>query len=404
MTYENIRFPKEHFALVDGYFYFVDEVANVLYKKVSDGSVAFTYPIIETIGPKIVNCLDFDGRYFWTLQQGTTTQDVVIKKWYLENYVCKLKDTLYLTNNVDHSFSSISFSLECYNTTLSEDLLTNAVSINLTNYYTKVTPGTIITIGPNDAGQYEDVTVTGTIDEGTLGLNFFVKYDYDLGTPVYFNKNIWLINKYTYKVLTGSIYKISLPQKEIVQVIASPDYTSITASCFYTDGEDAYILLAIGTNLRFLNLDTLVVEKTMTMDNIKINQSTLIPVKAMQIEEETLYRLQTAATYFGVDYSFTTKNYQPSPLRSFVDSVSVDAMPKILPSNGINVAKITAVVNDQYSHPAQNKAVRFYDSDDVGYMTTSETYTGLNGTAISYYKAGIVPKTVVILALATQYN
>jgi len=273
------------------------------------------------------------------------------------------------------------------------------------SFYDKVEVGTTLTIGPNSDNLYEDVTVTGTIDANTFGLDFFIQNDYDQNTPVYFSKNMFLINKYAYKRAdAGALYKIKLPQKEITEIVEDLDFVNTTASCFYHDDNEGYLLASLGTNLRFINIVTLTVDKTMTTDNISANNIETYQIYALQVENDTLFRLQRKATYYGYSYTFTTANFQVSTIRPFVDSISVDVYPKIIPSNGVNVAEVKAIVKDQFAHPIVFKPVRFGDSDSVGYMTISDTYTDLVGKAISYYKAGLTPQSVTILVTMTQYD
>ncbi len=400
MAYENIRFNKDHCVVRNGYFYYIDELNNVLYQRTSDGSTVFTYPIIDIVGAPI-KCMEFDGHYFWALQQGLTDQDIIIKKYYEDNYVVHLKETLEFFSSSGHSFDVDTFALEFYNTTLSGTVYKDDTFITINDYTEMVFPGNVVTLGPNCDGNYEDVTVTGTLNNGqTLGLNFFVENNYEANVSVYFTTNLWLLNKYE----DGTLYQISLPRKKIESIIIDADFFTITASCFYNTLTDRYILLVWENSLRFLNLTTLIVDKTMVLDNIKIDKATIIPILGLQIDGDTLYRLQRSATYFGEDNDFSTANFQPSTMRTFLDSVSIDVLPKILPANGINVAYVEAVVKDQYGAPVQIKPVAFVDTDDVGFITIKDTYTNLAGTAKTYYKAGIVPNTVFLMATATQYD
>jgi hypothetical protein len=235
MAYENIKLTKDHCVVRDGYFYYIDEVSNVLYQKASDGLTVFTYPIINIVG-KPIRCMEFDGHYFWTLQQGDTAQDVVLNKYYEDNYVLRLKETLEFSNDSDHYFDVDTFALEFYNTTLLNSVSKNDTSITINNYIERVVPGTVVTLGPNSNGEYEDVTVTGTLNGGqTLGLDFFIENNYAAEAPVYFTTNLWLLNKYAFKVLDGgALYQISLPKKEIQSITVDADFAAISASCFYT--------------------------------------------------------------------------------------------------------------------------------------------------------------------------
>ncbi len=406
MAQENIKFPRQHMAIRDEYFFYFDERNNTLNKKVCDGNTAFTYPLETPLGSNQVKTMEYDGYYFWTLQQGATDQDSIIKKWIIENFVCKLVDIIDLSHTLEDIFNCSTFSLEYYTTTLTTTVSgRDTHHITLNNYYDKVESGTILTLGPNNEGFYEDVTVTGTINgSDTFGLDFYTFNTYEAGTEVYFPKSVWLVNDYTHNVLGGSLYKITLPNERIGEVIEDEDFEYVNASCFYNTGTTQYVLYVLGTVVRFFNINTNLNETSMLIDNIKDDQVSVITVYDIKVEEDTLYRLQHSATYYGTDYSWGTYNYQVSTLRSFIDSVTVDVTPKILPSNGINVAEITSVVRDQYNNPAQFRIVMFQDTDPTGFVTNLTVYTGLDGVATSYYKAGVVPASVVIRATATQYD
>jgi len=405
MAYENINFSKNHLVVRDGYFYFIDEVSNVLYKKISNGSTAFTYPIVDVIGTTPIKCLMFDGHFFWALQQNTNNLDITIKKFFLKNYVLELSDTINFIHDTNHSFNINSFSVECYNTTLSGAITKGESNVKLAGFSDLVEPGTVLTIGPNNEDLYEDVTVTGTLNNGYLGLDFYIQNNYDDATSVYFSKNLLLINTFAFnRSNAGALYKIKLPQKSISEVIENLDFVNMTASCFYQDVSEGYLLGVLGVNLRFINVKTLITEKTMTLDNISVDRSTIFQIYALQVDRDTLFRLQRKATYYDYTYNYTTANFQVSTIRSFVDSISIDVYPKILPSNGVNIANVIAIAKDQYAHPLINKPIRFADDDPDGYMTIIDTYTDLTGKAISYYKAGLIPNNVNIFTTITQYD
>ena len=141
----------------------------------------------------------------------------------------------------------------------------------------------------------------------------------------------------------------------------------------------------------------------MTIDNIRVNNSTIIQVYDMVVIGNSLFRLQIEAMYFGTDNSWTTYNYQVSPIRNYIDSVTADITPAILPANGFNIAEVRTIVNDQYAIPLYYAAVSCTDNDDVGYMTQSKVYTWLDGVATNNYRAGVAPKHVTIEVTATQY-
>jgi hypothetical protein len=159
-------------------------------------------------------------------------------------------------------------------------------------------------------------------------------------------------------------------------------------------------------NLKFLNLteDIPTTYGTLTMDNLEDDESTVIPIYEIDIYGDNIFRFQTKATYFGTEYSWATYNYQLSPIRPFVDSITLDIYPSILPSNGLNVSRVMAIVKDQYSEAIGFKPVFYTDDDAVGFITITPMDTWIDGTSRTTYKAGITPATVTIESTVTQYD
>jgi len=146
---------------------------------------------------------------------------------------------------------------------------------------------------------------------------------------------------------------------------------------------------------------------TMNLENIKKNQSTIIPVYAIDIYEDNLYRLQLAATYYGSDITWSTYNYQISPIRSFVDFITVDSSTGILPATGRNTAVIRSVTLDQYGQGVINRPVSFSDDDPIGFITSKTVYTDIfynTGSANTGYTSGTALRVVKIDASVTQLD
>jgi len=145
----------------------------------------------------------------------------------------------------------------------------------------------------------------------------------------------------------------------------------------------------------------------MTMDNLKVDNTTVIPIYALSYYDGTLYRLQISANYYGTNYTWSTYNYVVSTAKSFMDSMTVTAYPTILPADGRNVSEITCIVLDQYGNGKINSPVTFTDDDDYGYITinpqNTDYYYG-NGESVTYYKAGVDIHSVTITVTATQYD
>lgn len=405
MTTDNINFPRNHMLVRDGYFYYFDERNNTLNKKVSDGASVAIYSLTTSLGLNQVDAIEYDGTFFWTLQEGVTDEDSIIKKWLVKDAACVLYDSIDLTHDADNKFRCPAFSLEYYTTALANEVLRHSSEVTLQGWTEKIVSGTVLSLGPNSLNQYEDVTVTGTLPGiGRFGLDFYTSNSYGPEDTVVFAKSMWLVNHFLYLEPGGALYEVTLPNKRISAVVPYEELAFVNACCFYNTIDIQYIVFVIGTVARFFNLATLEVDKSMFIDNVKTDQVSVITIHDLKVAEGSLFRLQDEATYFDTDYTFAMYNYQCSPLRSFVDSVTIDVYPKVLPSNGFNVSDITTFVKDQYSNASKIKPVTFIDDDQVGFITTVSTYTDTKGKAVSSYKAGVTPGVVTITVTVTQYD
>ncbi len=146
----------------------------------------------------------------------------------------------------------------------------------------------------------------------------------------------------------------------------------------------------------------------MNMDNIRSNGSTVIPVYNISIVGDSMYRLQDEATYYGVDNDWGSQyNYQVSPIRPFIDFITVGAYPEILPATGRNISQITAVVLDQYGEGAIGKPVHFTDDDPIGFITLPDRETDYfhgTGVAKTNYMSGTSLRIATVVGTATQYD
>lgn len=408
--YENIKFPKSNFVVADGYFYYVDETSSILYQKSSNGDTVFTYPFTTTLNNIPILSMVYDGYFFWTLQVGATSLDMVVKKWIISNFSVVLVATKNLTHTDEHYYSSTSFAVEYYTTSLSEALFGSTTlycgdsDVFLESFSEEVKYGTEITIGPNEEGYYDTVTVTGVSGDNSVGLSFFPEHDYSEGTPVYFAKNIILLNKYKYTQSIGSLYKINVNDLSDITVISETDFTLATAICYYYSSKETFLIYTVNTLIKFLDLSSYEVKESMTIDNVQSDQTTVSKIFALQSDGSSIFRLQKVLNYYGGTETIPTYNYQITPIRPFIDSVSIDAFPRVLPSNGINISEISVVVQDQYGHPKKSSEVIVKDSDPVGYVTVENVYTNVNGVAITFYRAGTSVNNVLIMAAATQYD
>jgi len=414
MAYENIRHRYPHMVFSDGYFYMFDHTKEVLFCFLQDGRTAFTYPLIGGTLDYQVNSAEFDGFYFWTIED-TGTYRMRIKKWYIENDHCILEDTFDFINDAQHRYQSSAFTVEYYNNTLSTTVSGGSETLYFNTKVDYLDAGDVIKLGPNQDGKHETVTVTGTIGDYAAGINFFTTYEYAEDDPANCTQNIWMFNNYNGLSATGALYKFKYDGTYITHY-ADAEYYGITCCTFSkvtraTHIDDVSTLLYVrATTLKFLNLDDLSLYTSMTIDSIRSNGVTIIPIYDLAVYGDVIYRLQNRTMYYGVDYVFTDPpgdqgvyNYVLSPILNYIDSITVDADPRILPSNGVNQSVITAAVYDQYGEPYTYGPVSFTDDDPVGFINQPESHTWGDGVAEVYYRAGLDVRTTNIEATATIY-
>lgn len=417
MAYENVRLRKQNFAIVNGYFWMMDEDTDSIVVKTDDGTLAFSYPLDTTIS-QTVKSMEFDGRNVWTLRS-TGTDKLTIDRWYINNYVCTLRNSFDLVPSVTHKFSSDAFTVEHYHTVFTADEPSGSSVISVMDG-SQLASGYTVTFGPNLLGQVEEKTVSSA-SAGSIQINGTTTYNYAVNDPICFYKRIWLFNNYDgTSSATGALYNIDAYTGSVVTKRAGGAFKDIKACTFFD--VPRYVLnrnvapsviypkynslcYIKGTNLIFLNPDNLDSSYgSMTMDNIEADQATNIAIYDLTMEGTNIYRLQRKATYYGSTGTFEnyTYNYQLSSLNSFITSISLRADPAILPANGVNPSTITAIVRDQFNLPVQQKQVFFTEDDPNGAITSSPVNTDSDGIAQTTYIAGTAAREVRITATAQQ--
>jgi hypothetical protein len=406
MAYENITLRKRNVVMVDGYFYMMDEALDNLIVKTDDGTQAFSYPLDTTISTE-VSSLEYDGRNFWTLEN-LAGSDIRIRRWYINNYVLKLRDTFNLVETGSNKYESNAFTVEHYHIEFDGTEPAGQSILSITDG-SKLSSGMTVTLGPNSSGQVEEATVNSA-GADFVQINGTTTYAYTSGDPITFYKNIWIFNDYDGLNSTGALYKFSAYTGSLVTKYSGGAYSDIEACTFY-DMSDVYgagsdaICYVKGTNIIFLNPDDINNSfGSMVMDNVEDDNATVIPIYDMTIEGDNVYRLQLKATYYGTTYTFADTNYsyQLSTLNPFITSISLSADPAILPADLVSSSQITAIVKDQFLNPIASKLVYFTDDDANGYIVTSPVGTDSNGVATTNYKAGSTANEVRITATAQQ--
>jgi hypothetical protein len=179
-------------------------------------------------------------------------------------------------------------------------------------------------------------------------------------------------------------------------------------------GRQTHALLARSSTLMFFNVGTGIVDRTMIMNNIKVDTVSVWSVYNLVVggiePNIIIYRLQQGTTYKNsslnlVDESWSEYNYEKQLLRRNVASIAVSAEPSIIPADGNSTAAVTATVRDQYNDLIPSgKTVNW--SDDSGGsgggtgqgLFNTQSVTDSFGAAKNTYKAGTTEQDVKITA------
>ena len=417
MSYENIRLRKQNFVVVEGYFYSFDKDTDTLIVKTDDGTQAFSYPL-DTVLTNEVICCEHDGYNFWTLENpGSNT--IIIRRWYINNYVCTLRTTKTLVPTASDYYNSNAITVEHYDINFSANESSGQSILSVTtggkpwSLPSKLGSNQYVVLGPStdpvDKGAVEEIKVSSA-GASTISLNTPTNYAYKTGDPITFYKNIWVFNNYYGTSATGGLYKLDGLTLSPIAKYESGAYSGITACTFYdmtdylTGGSDSIVYIK-ATNMIFLDPDDLTDSfGSMSMDNLEDNLSDTISIYDVTMYGNNVYRLQRKATYYGSTVTFAdgTYNYQLSTLEPFITSISLRAEPAILPADTVSDSTITAIVKDQFNQPISGKTVEFTDDDSYGSVSPTSDSTDTNGVATTVYNAGNTAREVTITATAQQ--
>jgi len=407
---DNIQFSKKNMSISNNYFYMFDEEVNLLFKKTDDGTVAFSYPLDTPLENEVINT-EFDGVNFWSLENlnpendDGESYDVVVKRWAIENYTCKLKTTLNFIENVGHAYSVNSFSIENYCLTISGTCIPGDKVIPVSGGYgSKIGSGMTATLGPNVDGYFETVAVS-TASDGFVTLADGITYTYNIGHNLRFYSFLWLFNNFDGVDHTSSaLYKMNAYSGTYLLKYTGGEYGGITASKFLTTdkffeyGTVSSLAFVKGTNLLFINIEELgtmfSIYRSMVIDNLLVNTGTVIAVNDIDIVGDNIYKLQQQGSKFGQPVSFTHGgNYMIEPFQPFVTSVLLSSDPGVIAANNSSTTSLKAKVLDQYNLPIFGRSILF-TIDVIGdyvpcFITgTNPVNTDVNGEAITIITAG----------------
>ena len=456
MTRENIQIADPNFTTDGVYFYSLSYTNQSMQAKTDDGDTAFSYPV-DTALTGTVNALEWDGVYFWSLEDKATADGVIIRKWAIDSFLLKQITSFTLTDGGGHTYRADDFAVEYYCLSVgnngldginppftyglsSVEVSDNAVfsSGDTVNFVRRRAPtsqryGTslveskvVTTVG----GDGVTLNFGSSMSQGVYGdaggfrgpAATFSASDPTPPDFVYVTKNIWLLNNNAPSgSATGGLYRLNPNNGSVVVAYSGAQYDDITSAGFYAtynvsgtfpwqyntsvSGTEKFVLFAKGTNLLFFNVDTLAVTKSLSLDAVaKVagGNWTISDLAVAGFEPNVaLYRLQNGTTYGNPlsDESWSTVySYEKTLLRRVVSSISITVTPAILPADGVSQSQVTAVVVDQYGAAVSGKSV-VWAEDGAGSITgsnpaTSDTF----GRAYTVYTAGSSEEDVKITA------
>lgn len=429
MASENIKLSKTNqanFTAHNGYFYTFDHAQDNLLQKTDDGNTSFSYPY-DTLMSNLVNSAEFDGVYFWSLEDPGGGDNVTIRRWLIDNYVCKLQQTFSYVAGGGHNYDSQAFSIEHYHTTFSSPTSSGATTLPMTEYSDHpsiqftTTGGDPLTLhlGPNSNDEEEDVyvvtaisgvvTISGATGPGT-------QYSYAGGNPIQYYTHIWMFNNYDgVSSATGALYKFDAYTGEYITRYASGAYKDIKAATFYKVDSFSALYGVIDTlcyikttNLLFINTGqagaTLPYYGSMVMENIKLDKSTVIDVYDITMDDQNIYRLQEIPD--GTNTTWSYYSYLLSSLDSFVTSISLAAYPAMIAANLTSTSEITAYVRDQFWQPITSKNVTYsVDGADGAHFDGADPNpdsTDSNGKSNITLISGNTAREVKVTAVVEQ--
>jgi hypothetical protein len=471
MARENIRFQEGNFTGDGTYYYSILDGSQALQQKVDDGSVAFSYPLDTSVANNVTE-LHWDGVYFWSMENQDGGIGFTIRKWAIESFICKQKQKFDFTTGATHTYSSSAFGLEGYRITVGVNDnggggYTDGLQDITVSDTSMMEPGDVLTFvrrNTNTASRsvtqfVEQVTVNSVISPTVVRLTTIMSadphgdtkgfrgpdVDIDLlggshpPTPdsIYITKNIWIANDNSPGVPgTPALYKVRASNGSNLIQFSGTQYDSIGAMEFYTKydqatgldtdatpynttvntdasagGRQTYILIARSSSLLFFNVDTNIIDRSLVMNNIKVNTIDIWPISDMVVlgvePNIILYRLQQGTTYKNpsltlIDEAWSEFNYEKQILRRVVNSIAITAEPSIIPADGVSSSEITATLRDQYNDPVPSKTVNWSEDSGGDRLTSATSASNDAGEAVNSYLSGTTEQDVKITAAVTN--
>lgn len=456
MSRENIQIADPNFTTDGVYFYTLSYTNQVLQAKVDDGDTAFSYPCDTAITTEIKS-LEWDGVYFWSLEDKSGGDGIIIRKWAIDSFLCKQVTSFTLSDGGGHTYRADDMAVESYCLSVGDNGLdginppfTYGLSdVEVSNNSVFDAGDTVVFVrreaptAQRYGSAYVESKVISTVDGDGVTLHLASSmsqtvYSDNGGfrgpsatfgasdpTPpdfVYVTKNIWLLNNNAPSgSSTGALYRLNPSNGSVTVAYSGNQYDNVTAASFYAkynvsgtypwqyntsvDGTNKFVLFAKDTNILFFNVDTLAVSKSLSLEGISKVAGGTWTVSDLTVTgfepNVSLYRLQNGTTYGSPlsDEAWSSAySYEKTLLRRVVSSISVTTTPSILPSDGTSQAQVEATVVDQYGEAVSGKSVVWSDDGAGSISGSNPSTTNTFGKAYTTYTAGSSEEDVKITA------
>lgn len=399
MAYENVRLSDGNLCTDREHLYVasfdISEQAVVEVDK-STGAVHKAWPT-DTIFTSVYS-LEFDGRYWWTLEK--QTGGFVVRKWRQQgNVFAQLVNTF---SYLGDGYNTESMSLEYYSSDLTAMAYVGSGNIVVADT-SDFRVGDELIIGPSTEvgyeGNFDEVTITG-ISGTSIYFSPTLTSRYGGGVLVFSPRAFWIfIDGAT--INPPSILKYSTRTGNFLLSSSSTLYGGIKASTFY----QGKILFQKGTEVYWMDPASLELSQVMAIDNLAANRSTILSVYDMYGYGDYIYRLQTATSYKsgGAWYNATWSTYNTVSSKTVPEVFMVALWPSKTMIHAISAPAVTTAsadiyceVYDQFFSAVPAKTVNF--TTDAGTLVPDQKVTDSNGRCRIVYLGDAQIKMVTITA------
>jgi len=228
----SIGFTKPNMTVIEEYFYNFHDAEDMLIQKTSDGTVAFTYPF-DTVISESIRGAEWDGVNWWTLEDSSLDDSIVIRRWQIDNYICKLQQTININAGGGHKYDVDCFTVEHYHTTITGSVHSpGSTTIYMdAGYDSKVSSGMNVTL-KNTNGDQETISVFDA-GAGFIELQDPTTYTYTDGDSCEWYSNIWLLNNFDgIDDTSGALYKLNAYLGSYINHYAGGAYKDIKCMTF----------------------------------------------------------------------------------------------------------------------------------------------------------------------------